>query len=351
MKALTRIEEKACAIGFDLFGAAPVIRSPHADTFRHWLDRGYSAEMSWMGAHPDKRENPSRILADARSVVTVGVSYFVREPPPELWNDPLRGRIARYAWGPDYHDVVLPMLRELAEFIAAESNTPVSYRAYVDTGPVLERDVAEQAAMGFVGKNTMLINSEFGSLIFLGEIITSAEITENGRRKTEDGNNDCGNCKRCLNACPTHAFPEPYLLDARRCISYQTIENKGSIPEEIRVAMGNWIFGCDECQSVCPYVRKFSKPSRKPFLKFEPETCVPLLTDLLQLDAGAFKERFRGTPIIRSKRRGLLRNAAVALGNSGDLSVLPVLEQARHDQEPLVREHAEWAIQRLAPAG
>jgi len=346
MISVETIESHAAGIGFDFCGVAPAAPARYGDALRRWIDEGRAAGMSWMARDPDVRTTPGRALPDAKSIVTVGLSYFVQEPPPELWNDPSRGRISRYAWGPDYHDVMLPMLKQLAASLACETGAPMQYHAYVDTGPILERDIAEQAGIGVVGKNTMLINPQFGSLVFLGEIITSAELG-NGRRKTEDGRNGCGRCRRCLDACPTKAFPEPYVVDSRRCISYLTIENKGAIPEELRPRMGNWIFGCDECQSVCPWVKQFSKPGRMDFLEFKEETCVPLLAELMEMEDDDFRERFRGTPVIRAKRRGLLRNVAVALGNWGEPAALDVLEKAAGGADSLIGEHAEWALRRI----
>ncbi len=343
------IRKYAGELGFDFLGVAPARAAPHAEALERWLGAGFAADMSWMGRDAEKRADSSSVLAGARSVIAVGLSYFVQEPPPELWNDPLRGRIARYAWGPDYHEVMLPMLRELGNRLAAESDAPVAWRAYVDTGPVLERGVAEMAGLGFVGRNTMLINQEFGSLIFLGELITHIEFESDpvGARQPAIENSPCGRCRRCLDACPTGAFPREYVLDANRCISWLTIENRGAIPEALRPAMRNWVFGCDECQTVCPWVKQHSKPGRTRFLKFDATTCCPLLVELMRLDEAAFRERFAGTPVLRAKRRGLLRNAAVALGNAGDPAALPVLEEAMRDEEPLIREHAEWALKRL----
>ncbi|MEW5957359.1 MAG: tRNA epoxyqueuosine(34) reductase QueG, partial [Chloroflexota bacterium] len=270
------------------------------------------------------------------------------------WRSPARGRIARYAWGLDYHDVMLPRLRTLGDFIKKETGRDLKQRAYVDTGPVLERDFAAQAGLGFLGKNTLLISPRFGSYLFLGEILVDIDLEydepasdgggppgESKRRGT------CGRCTRCLTICPTHAFPAPYILDSNRCISYLTIELKGAIPVELRPRLGNWIFGCDECQEICPWVRRYSQPTPKPFLSYEPDRIAPRLVELLALDDRGFQARFKGTPLRRTKRRGLLRNVAVALGNWGSPEALPVLAQALHDPEPLIREHAAWAISQI----
>ncbi|MBI1881285.1 MAG: DUF1730 domain-containing protein [Chloroflexi bacterium] len=362
-----RIKEKAYDLGFDLIGLAPAGRASPAAAYRRWLGHGYAADMKWLARDPHRREDPRQVLPDAQSVVVVGLSYFVLDPPAELWRDPARGRIARYAWGLDYHEVMLPRLRELGDFVAKEVGRTANRRAYVDTGPVLERDFAAQAGLGFIGKNTLLINPKIGSYLFLGEILVDVELDYDA--PAPDGGascrieltglkdppalgtskrlGTCGACTRCLDICPTHAFPAPYILDSNRCISYLTIELKGSIPPELRPLMGNWIFGCDECQEVCPWVRRYSRPTRESFLSYNPDRVAPKLVDLMGLDDAAFRARFKGTPILRTKRRGLLRNVAVALGNWGDAAALPALEQALQDPEPLIREHATWALERI----
>lgn len=383
-----RIKEKAYDLGFDLIGLAPAECAPHAEAYRRWLAQGYNAQMTWLGREPERRADPRQVLPGAQSVVVVGLSYFVLNPPSELWNDPARGRIARYAWGLDYHDLMLPRLHELGDFVDKEAGKTVNRRAYVDTGPVLERDFAAQAGLGFIGKNTLLINPNIGSYLFLGEILVDVELEYDepaqdggaschldlpgiplpltppvegrtvhtspplggiggGELETSKRWGTCGNCTRCLNICPTYAFPAPYILDSSRCISYLTIELKGSIPLELRPLLGNWIFGCDACQEICPWVRRYSRPTRESFLSYEPDRAAPKLMDLMGLDDAAFRARFKGTPLLRPKRRGLLRNVAVALGNWGSPQALPMLEQALHDPEPLIREHARWAVDRI----
>ncbi len=354
-----RIKEKAYNLGFDLIGIAPAGRAPHAEAYRHWLARGYAAEMSWLGREPQRREDPRQVLPGAQAVVVVGLSYFVLDPPAGLWHDPSRGRIARYAWSLDYHDIMLPRLRELGDFVERETSRTVNRRAYVDTGPVLERDFAAQAGLGFVGKNTLLISPRLGSYLFLGEILVDVELEYDeptpslGLTGLEDlsglkkHRGTCGDCTRCLTICPTQAFPAPYVLNSRRCISYLTIELKDVIPPELRPLIGSWIFGCDECQEICPWVRRYSRPPREPFLSYDPDWIAPKLVDLMGLDEAAFRARFKGTPILRTKRRGLLRNVAVALGNWGSPEALPVLERASQDPEPLIREHARWAARQI----
>ena len=356
------IKEKAYDLGFDLIGVAPASRAPHAQAYRHWLDNNYQAQMRWLARNPHRREDPRQVVNGVKSVVVVGLSYFVLDPPGELWNDPSRGRIARYAWGLDYHDIMLPRLRELGEFIENETGQSLHQRVYVDTGPILERDFAAQAGLGFIGKNTLLINPRMGSYLFLGEVLVDVELEYD--EPAPDGGascyidppgeskrlGTCGNCTRCLEICPTHAFPAPYILDSNLCISYLTIELKGAIPLELRPLMGNWIFGCDDCQEICPWVRRYAPRSRtrETFLRYDPDWVAPKLVDLMAMDEEAFRTRFKGTPIKRTKRRGFLRNVAVALGNWGSPEALPVLEQALRDPEPLIREHAAWAIKQIS---
>jgi len=360
MTTLTqRIKQKAYDLGFDLIGIAPAERAFHAEAYRRWLAQNYQAQMNWLGRDPQRREDPRQVLSGAQSVVVVGLSYFVLDPPASVWNDPSRGRIARYAWGLDYHDIMLPRLRELGDFIDEEAGGARNRRAYVDFGPVLERDFAAQAGLGFIGKNTLLINPGMGSYLFLGEVLLDVEL-EYDEPAAEGGASchidppgqakrvgTCGNCTRCLEICPTHAFPAPYILDSNLCISYLTIELKGAIPVELRPLLGNWIFGCDECQEICPWVRRFSRPTRERFLRYDPDQVAPKLVDLMRLDSQAFNARFKGTPLKRTKRRGLLRNVAVALGNWGSPQALPALQAALQDPEPLIREHAAWAIERI----
>jgi epoxyqueuosine reductase len=359
MTLTDRIKEKAYDLGFDLIGVAPAGRARHAEAYRRWLAQGYAADMQWLGRNPERREDPRAVVSGAQSVVVVGLSYFVLNPPAELWNDPARGRIARYAWGLDYHEMMLPRLRELDDFIAQEVGHPLNRRAYVDTGPVLERDFAAQAGLGFIGKHSLLINPGLGSYLFLGEILVEIELEYDdpapdggatcriGPPGESKRTGTCGNCTRCLEICPTHAFPAPYILDSNLCISYLTIELKGAIPWELRPLLGNWIFGCDACQEICPWVRRYAQPTRADFLNYDPEFVAPRLVDLMALDEAAFRARFKDTPLKRTKRRGLLRNVAVALGNWGSLDALPVLERAFNDPEPLIREHAAWAIERI----
>ncbi len=355
MLSANLVRERAIELGFDLVGFAPAGPTPGAERFLEWLSAGHHGQMAYLARDPERRLDPRRVMPGARTIVVVGLSYETLAMPEEILRDPSRGRIARYAWGADYHDVITPVLRAFGAWLARES------RAYVDTGPVLERAWAARCGLGFIGKNTCLIHPRRGSYLFLGAVLLGEEIVEEeadnrlaaataARRSTgEDARfSHCGRCTRCLAACPTNALPAPGVLDSSRCISYLTIELKGSIPVELRPLMGNWVFGCDICQDACPYVRRFSRPSNSPLAKaFYPpdvEHIAPQLLDLLNLDRTAFNARFKGTAIMRAKRRGLVRNACVAAGNWGSDEALPALRRLLDDEEPLVREHAAWAI-------
>ncbi len=341
MNLTERIKHKAYDLGFDLIGIAPARQATRADAYARWVEAGHAGEMAYMTRDAQRRQDARLSVPDARSVVVVGLSHYTIDLPDEVKRDPSRGLIARYAWGLDYHDVMTPRLHDLLAFIRAEAGREVQARLYVDTGPVLERDVAEQAGLGFTGKNTCLIHPRMGSWIFLGEIILDLDLDYD----EPIANIGCGTCARCLTACPTNAFVAPYVLDARRCISYLTIELKGSIPRELRKPMGNRIFGCDECQDVCPWPQRFARPTpEKAFYPADLERAAPRLLDLIGLTAEPFRERFKGTPLLRAKRKGFLRNVAVALGNWGDAAAVPALIGALNDSEPLVRGHAAWAL-------
>ncbi len=355
------VKQEARRLGFDLVGIAPAGAAlDHAPAFLDWLARGYAADMAWMAREPERRLDPRRLLADAASIVVVARNYYVVPPDPGVLTDPSRGRIARYAWGLDYHDVLRKRLFALDAFLRDLSGRTTYGKAYVDTGPVLEREWAARAGLGFFGKNTCLIAPRLGSWLFLGVLIVPEALEPDPEplalpgphprwRFSEGVVGTCGGCTRCLTACPTHAFPAPHVLDARRCISYLTIEHRGPIPRDLRPLMGNWVFGCDVCQDVCPWNARFARPTDEPAFQPRPEQVAPPLLDLLTLDEATFRARFRKTPLWRAKRRGLVRNACVAAGNWGDPIAVPVL---RHlllaDPEPLVRGHAAWALGRMA---
>lgn len=348
MNLTRRICDYARALGFDLAGIAPAYPAPHLDLYRAWLSHGYHGEMGYL-ARPDRverRKDPAKILPGARSILCVGLNYYPGPLPATIERDPSRGLISNYAWGADYHDLMLPRLEELAAFITAEAGRKVACRAYVDTGPVLERAYAVEAGLGFIGKNTSLIHPKMGSWLFLGVILLDIALEPAAEKVSAS----CGSCTRCLDACPTGALVAPYVLDARRCISYLTIELKGPIPRELRPLMGNRIYGCDVCQAVCPWQR-FAKPTSEAlFRPGEPDRAAPLLLDLMALDEEEFHRRYEGAPIFRTGRGRLLRNVAVALGNWGDERAIPALALALADAEPLVREHAAWALDRIGGA-
>jgi epoxyqueuosine reductase len=333
-----RIRERARSLGFDLVGFAPALPPEHGYALEEWLAAGMAGEMAYLERNADKRLDPQRVLPGAKSIVSVAMNYWLGSPAQEEAGGLPHGRVARYAWGDDYHDVLLERLKRLQGEIEELSGG----RAYVDTGPILEREAAANAGVGWVGKHTNLIRHGKGSWLLLGEILTTAELEYDTPTR-----NLCGSCTRCIDACPTDAIVEPYRVDSRKCISYLTIELKDSIPNEMRPQIGDWVFGCDICQEVCPWNRKIGAAPRDHFSARGEEVRHPDLVELVQMDDETFRERFRKSPIKRTKRRGLLRNAAVALGNSGDRRAVPALIRALQDLEPLVREHAAWALGRL----
>ena len=302
--------------------------------------------MAYLERTADVRVDPRLFVPDARTVVALAVSYHAGADLIPLRDglDSGRGMVARYARHEDYHEVLAPRLRQLAEAVDGWGGPGTRTAWHVDAGPVLERDIAEAAGVGFVGKHTNLIGRGLGNWFFLAGLVTTAEIEPDPPAR-----NHCGSCARCLAACPTGAITAPYELDARRCISYLTIELKGSIPEELRPAIGNRLFGCDDCLAACPWNR-FAKEARLLAEHRRPDLGTPDLVGLLALDNAAFKLRFAGTPLMRGKRRGVLRNACVVLGNLRDPAALPALERAAGDSEPLVAEHARWAIGRIEQA-
>jgi epoxyqueuosine reductase len=324
---------RAIELGFDLCRVAKCTEPPHAEALDRWLDDGRAGEMNWMERNRERRVDPQKVLPGAKSVIVLALNYWQGAPRKKT-----AGRIARYAWGDDYHDVILQKLRKLDEFLAARGGTQ---RCYVDTGPVLERDFAALAGIGWHGKSTMLISRELGTWFFLAEIFTTLEIPADKPQTTH-----CGKCTRCIDACPTGAIDAAHHLDARRCISYLTIELKGSIPLEFRRLIGDRIYGCDDCLDVCPWNR-FARESRESSFAAKRATTEMDLRDYLELTEADFRTIFKNSPIKRIKRRGFLRNVCVALGNCGNVSDLPALERAALDEEPLIAEHANWAIDEI----
>ena len=329
---------RAEALGFDVCRVARCAAPPHAEAFEKWLADGRAGEMAWLERNKDRRVDPQKVLPGARSVVVLGMNYFQREKTEAAHFQKSRGRIARYAWGDDYHEVIEKKLRELDAWLASFGG---AQKCYVDTGPVLERDFAAEAGAGWHGKSTMLIHPKFGAWLFLCEILTTLEIAPD-----EPLPNRCGSCARCIAACPTGAITAPHQIDARRCVSYLTIELKGAIPLELRPLIGDRIYGCDECLNTCPWNR-FAQASRESAFAARESVFKMSLTDFLALDDERFRALFRKSPIKRIKRRGFLRNVCVALGNVGDERDLPALEKAARDAEPLIAEHARWAIARI----
>lgn len=322
----------ARSLGFDLCRIAPAVPPPHAAEFRRWLADGCAGEMAWMERNADRRTDPEAVLPGVKSVVVLALNYW--QGPSE---SPAEGRVARYAWNDDYHDWITPRLREIEAFLAGHGGVQ---RSYADTGPVLERDFGALAGIGWHGKSTMLIHPRLGAWFFLAEVLTTLELEPDPPLPDR-----CGQCTRCIDACPTGAITGPHRLDARRCIAYQTIENKGAIPEALRPLIGGRIYGCDACAAACPWNR-FAQASREAAFAARPGVELGL-RKLLALDDARFRELFRGSPIKRIKRRGLLRNVCVALGNTGTREDLPALEAAARDAEPLIAEHARWAIARI----
>ncbi len=409
----------AAQLGFDLAGIIPVGPPQRAAEFTGWLAAGYHGDMAYLAARAAERLDPVRWAPDARSMILLGVNYGAGRPEgaaprtlrlPKEAEHPERAngstfdttnhqskdaalpagtgdaehdrpaRIARYACLPDYHDVLKPKLYALDAFIRARTGRSELGKVFVDSAPVLERDFAAQAGLGFIGRNCCLITPGLGSWTVLAGLMVAEDLTP-GPAPARRGEQEvrCGRCTRCLDACPTQAFAGPHVLDARRCISYLTIELRGPIPRELRPLMGQWVFGCDVCQEVCPYSRQAEtgrgrwlgrslaagqladgsgnlepvipagSAAQRPMRRIASEKSATLF-DLLTLDEAAFRARFRGTPVLRAKRRGLVRNACVAAGNSGDPALIPPLIALLADPEPLVRGHAAWALRRLGGA-
>jgi len=338
-----RIKAKAAEIGFAACGIAPADAAPlAAGRLRQWLAEGAHGEMLWMESRADQRASPAGLWPEARSVIALGMSYTPAGDPLALAEARDRGRISVYAQGADYHDLVKRQLKALARWLVAEAGGDL--KVFVDTAPVMEKPLAEAAGLGWQGKHTNLVSREHGSWLFLGAIYTTLDLTPD-----RPGRSTCGSCDACQRACPTGAFPAPYRLDARRCISYLTIEHHGPIPVEFREAIGNRIYGCDDCLAVCPW-NKFAEAAHTNRV-FHPraEFAAPELADLLALDDAGFREVFAGSPIKRIGRDRMVRNAAIAAGNSGDVALVAPVVRLLDDQAPAVRGAAVWALGRLDP--
>lgn len=337
-----RIKEQAHAFGFELAGIAPVAEADGFDHLRDWLAKGFAGEMGYLERQAEARRHPASILPDVKSVVMVGLNYqsAVRGQRSAV-SQSRRAQVAQYALGADYHDVLRAKLNRLLEWVQQEV-PGCQGRGVVDTAPLLERDFARRAGLGWFGKNTMILNKRLGSFFFLGALLLDVELRPDAPHQASH----CGTCTACLDACPTGAFVGPYQLDSRRCISYLTIELRGPVPEELRRPMGDWLFGCDICQDVCPWNRK-APIGTDPDLQPRADLIAIDPAELFALSDNEFRRRFRDTALWRTKRRGLLRNAAIVLANQGDPASLPTLECALADREPTVREAAAWAIDQI----
>jgi epoxyqueuosine reductase len=351
------IKEEAHRLGFHLAGITTPDPPPHYNIYRNWLEAGRHGEMAYLASDQalERRADPLHILPECKSILVLGTPYpshpldQIKDAHHDAGDTsavPInpRGQVSCYAWGEDYHNVIPKRMQELVHFIENQVKHPVSNRWYTDTGPLLERDFAQRAGLGWIGKNTCLINPHSGSYFFLSEILLDIHLTPDQPFSTDH----CGSCTRCIDACPTACILPDRTIDAQRCISYLTIELKGEIPAELRSSIGNWVFGCDLCQQVCPWNQRFASQSGDPAFEPRPDVPNPDLIEELSLSPEAFNRKFKGSPIKRSKRRGYLRNVTVALGNSGDPAAIPALSNSvKNDPEPLIRSHAAWALEQI----
>jgi epoxyqueuosine reductase len=329
-------------LGFDLCGVCPAISPPGYDRFEQWLAAGFAGEMQYLPDRAAAYEHPSHVLASVRSIVILAINYRTEESAGVTGDiSPGFGRVSRYAWGTDYHDLIRQRLNSLAEWLRRQVPS-ARVRGVVDTAPLLEREFAQLAGLGWIGKNTLLLNKQLGSWFFLAALLTDVELKYDEPFAADH----CGTCRACLDACPTDAFVDAYVLDARQCISYLTIELRESIPHELRTGMGDWLFGCDVCQDVCPWNHRAPQSTEPAFQPLDGANPMELAA-LFDLDEVAFRARFRHTPLWRAKRRGLLRNAAIVLGNRPHLPAIDALIRGLNDGEPLVRGASAWALGRF----
>jgi len=330
------IKDKARQLGFVLAGVTTPDPSPHYSTFENWLAQGQHGTMNYLATERSRarRADPREILPECKSILVLATSY-----PSPSGRGQAEGKIASYAWGDDYHDILPARMKELVQFIEEKAGGPVKNRWYTDSGPILERDLAQRAGIGWIGKNTCLIHPKHGSYFLLSEIFLDLRLEPDPPFVTDH----CGTCTRCIDACPTDCILPDRTIDATRCISYLTIELKDDIPTELREKIGSWIFGCDICQMVCPWNR-FAGEGDPAFGDKEP---LHSLTEELSITTQEFNQHFKRSPLKRAKRRGYRRNVAVVLGNIGDMLALPVLQNVLNDEEPVVREHAKWAIEQI----
>lgn len=336
------IEAEARSAGFDIVRFAGAAAAPdNAARLSQFLEAGYHGEMSWMADRAGWRADPQAMWPAAKSVIMLGLNYGPEHDPLSILAQKSKGAISAYALGEDYHDVVKKKLKAVAGYIF--QNFAAEVKVFVDTAPVMEKPLAQRAGLGWQGKHTNLVSREFGSWLFLGSIFTTLDLPPD-----EAESDHCGNCQACLDVCPTNAFPAPYRLDARRCISYLTIENKGPIPHEFRSLMGNRIYGCDDCLAVCPW-NKFASAASEIKLAAREELSAPSLAELAALDDAAFRALFAKSPVKRIGRTRFARNVMIAIGNSGDIGLAPLAETALQDDSALVRGAAVWALSRLLP--
>lgn len=339
MTTLTQsIKAKALELGFARVAISAAEELGKRAGLETWLAAGRQGEMLWMERNVEKRLDPRQVLSEARSVIALAMNYYA---PQSHSQDPDHGKISRYAWGRDYHLVLKERLKSLAEWIATV-RPQARGLYYCDTGPVMDKAWAHKSGLGWIGKHSNLITREVGSWVFLGEILLNVELDYD-----PEGRNHCGTCQRCLDACPTRAIVAPYVVDARRCISYLTIELRGAIPREFRSLIGSRIFGCDDCQDVCPWNR-FAQPAEEREFYPDPGNHAPVLVDLMRLTEEQFRQRFRHSPVKRARYAGFLRNVAVALGNSRNPEAVGVLSESLRHAEPLVRAHVAWALGEIA---
>ncbi len=338
-----RIRAEARRLGFVACGFAPAEAADAAGVnLRRWLSEARHGSMAWMATRADQRASATALWPDAKSAIALGMSYAPAQDPRALSAHPERGRVSVYAQGGDYHKTVKKALKALARFIVAEA--PSALKVFVDTAPVMEKPLAQAAGIGWQGKHTNLVSREHGSWLFLGVILTSLELTPDAA--AIEGR-QCGSCTRCLTACPTQAFDGPHRIDARRCISYLTIEHDGPIPVEFRQPMGNRIYGCDDCLAVCPWNRFAEAGAANRAFLPRAELAAPRLSDLLALDDASFRAMFAGSPIKRIGRNRMIRNCLIAAGNSGDSSLRAAVEPHTHDADPVIAEAARWALDQL----
>lgn len=347
------IKEHARQLGFLLAGITTPEPPAHFDVYQRWLKAGHHGQMTYLAEERalERRADPRQILPECRSILVLGIPYdnpalAQSEPGTTNYKLPITnyGRIAAYAWGDDYHLVLPPRLEALVRFIEQQVGHPIPNRWYTDTGPILERELAQRAGLGWIGKNTSLISPRNGSYFLLAEILLGLDLPPDPPFPSDQ----CGSCTRCIDACPTRCIQPNRTLDARRCISYLTIENKAEIPVELRSPMGNWVFGCDICQVVCPWNIRFAHRNGDPAFAPREGLPLPVLAEELALTREGFNRKFRNSPVKRAKWRGYLRNVAVAAGNARAVDCRPALEQAQSDSEPLAREHVKWALKQIS---